>query len=568
MTQCFLSRLRGSAGLLAIHLVLISGCATSTSPEPPDLGPRDGPVADRSSAELGTDASTDTSSDATTPDSVTPDAAKADATATSPYLTVRGLYHMHSAYSHDACDEQGLINGQPNAPCVAQLRAAICDNGLDFVFMTDHPSNMSTHTIEQDLYYDAAQGDQLVLEAGKPIANAINCGAGKKRPLLSVGFESSHMMPLGLHELPPTGSPLYDAISDAKPVATIQQQISGLSLHGAVVSMVHSEETDISATTIDSAGFDAMEWYNIHANIKILLGKDKLSVDLANIPALTALVKKLGELDDFITKAANSPHPDLAFLILLDQAPPEGFDKWRSIQRTRPITGLFGSDIHRNVSVDTGMCAGLQQIVCVLALQAVESGLGLTLPGAIKSLVLAGGTITLSDGERIDSYDRGMRWMENRLLVKSFDQASLQQSIREGRAFGVFTIFGDPQGFSFTGTAQGSTLYLGDKAAGPITLRIGAPRPAAMRGAPFTATDATLAEVTVELYRTDAAGTTLVTSSSSPGGTVVQLVNQPGAYHVEIRIRPKHLTTALGSASALAQKDFLWLISNPIYVLP
>ena len=43
-------------------------------------------------------------------------------------------------------------------------------------------------------------------------------------------------------------------------------------------------------------------------------------------------------------------------------------------------------------------------------------------------------------------------------------------------------------------------------------------------------------------------------------------MTQAGAYHVEIWLKPKHLAKALGTSSKLASKEYLWLISNPIYV--
>ena len=45
-----------------------------------------------------------------------------------------------------------------------------------------------------------------------------------------------------------------------------------------------------------------------------------------------------------------------------------------------------------------------------------------------------------------------------------------------------------------------------------------------------------------------------------------RLVSEKGAYHVELWIRPRHLTAALGSASALAAKEYLWVVTNPIYL--
>ena len=41
-----------------------------------------------------------------------------------------------------------------------------------------------------------------------------------------------------------------------------------------------------------------------------------------------------------------------------------------------------------------------------------------------------------------------------------------------------------------------------------------------------------------------------------------------GRYHVEIWQKPRQLVQALGTQSALAETLYLWIISNPIRVLP
>ena len=41
---------------------------------------------------------------------------------------------------------------------------------------------------------------------------------------------------------------------------------------------------------------------------------------------------------------------------------------------------------------------------------------------------------------------------------------------------------------------------------------------------------------------------------------------EPGAYRAEVRIRPRHLLAQLSSYAELAEKSFVWIYSNPIYV--
>jgi hypothetical protein len=389
--------------------------------------------------------------------------------------------------------------------------------------------------------------------------------------LFSVGFEAGHTMPLGLHAKPGSKA-LYDGISDATDINKVKQQVQALKDLGAVVSVVHSEEPDMSASTIDDGGFDAMEWYNIHASFSTLLGDDLLSADPENIENLSNLVEKLIALVSFMSSGSGSPHPDLVYLVFLDKMPEEGFAKWRSVQQSRPITGILGSDIHRNLRLDSDMCGGtLMQLVCSGALAAVETLLGVEIPSSLESAVLSGGSIDLADGDRVDSYARLMRWLENRVLVTQKDQLALQESLRAGRSYGLFSVFGEPNTFAFTADAGGATLQMGAAAAGPFALNIRLPdHPSAMGlgGASFTQGEAAQAELRVKLVRLDAAGATTVREEAASGVTMTEVVSQPGAYYVEVWIRPLHLTGVLGSESSLAQNEYLWIISNPIRLLP
>ncbi len=482
-----------------------------------------------------------------------------------PLIAARGLIHMHSIYSHDACDGQGFIDGKPNAECLAQLRAAACANKLDFLSLTDHPAHMRDYPMQDTLLYDAAAGDQLVMHQGLPIANRLACPGGH-RVLVTVGFEATHMMPVGLHQKPQADDPLlYSGVTDATDPATLASQIQGLKDLGAVVSVVHSEEADISAKTIEDAGYEMMEWYNIHASFTALLGDDLLSADLENIVQLAGLVSTLQDIADFLTPSKKA-HPDLVYLLLLDGLPPEGFDKWRSVQRGRPITGILGSDIHRNVSVDASMCAGGKQLACIAALAVVESTLGITLSPVIKTLLLSGGSIAMPDGDRIDSYARLMRWLENRVLVKTVEPLEIAEALRAGRCYGVFTVFGDPQGLLYRAAQGNELLQIGDVASGPITLQLALPPHPVPVGAPFTAAEALTAEVRAQLIHTDASGSKVIHEVTTLGSQSTKLVDQPGAYHLELWIRPSHLEQALGSASTLAAKEYLWVITNPIRI--
>jgi hypothetical protein len=73
------------------------------------------------------------------------------------YTFARGLIHMHSVHSHDACDGDPKPGGLPNAPCLADLRAAVCRSRLDYMLLTDHPESFADVSFEEAVLHDAAR---------------------------------------------------------------------------------------------------------------------------------------------------------------------------------------------------------------------------------------------------------------------------------------------------------------------------------------------------------------------------------------------------------------------------
>src|SRR4051812_10598208 len=109
----------------------------------------------------------------------------------------RGILHLHSVYSHDACDGNGLPGGAPNTECLAHLRAAICTNHLDFAMLTDHPPHFAEHEFAEDLLL--APGDAPIMKNGAPVANLAACaGDATQKVLIMAGHEGNNMSPLGL----------------------------------------------------------------------------------------------------------------------------------------------------------------------------------------------------------------------------------------------------------------------------------------------------------------------------------------------------------------------------------
>lgn len=466
------------------------------------------------------------------------------------FAEVKGVLHVHSAYSHDACDDQGLDDaGVPNAACIADLRAAPCNVGLGFVHLTDHPAFMNVYEPKQNLLYDASKGDVLVMDDDgvSPIGNFVSCPKGGK-VLFTFGYEGLHTLPIGLRRHPTR----YEAYTTDRPLADVQALVADLKDAGALVALAHSEESDISAERIVEGGADLMEWYNPHGNFKKTLGTDKVSGN-----PLT-LLQFFSGIEDFLAGSTSGAHPDLVYLRLLREWPTEGFTKWREVQRKRFVPGVLGSDVHQNISVDP-VCTGAAQVLCTAAANGKYAAL---------ALLAAGGQLVMSDSKRLDTYDRIMRWLHNRVLTNDVTPAGLKEALGHGRSFGVYGVFGDPSGFYFEGQAQGTMLDLGDEAKGPVSLKVKVPdAPSPIQGGPvFDAAAAKTATVRAMLFRTDATGTSEIARSTSLGALIEKTVSEPGSYHVEVWIKPKHLNGLLGPQTSLSDAEYLWFITNPIRV--
>ena len=108
----------------------------------------------------------------------------------------RVITHLHSPYSHDACDGDGLIDGVVNEPCLLDLRRGLCEAAIDVAFVSDHPAYAAEPDFEQ--LWHPRDGDTPIAVSGAPIGNAIPCDDGTTTLYLP-GFEDT-LMPLGLTE--------------------------------------------------------------------------------------------------------------------------------------------------------------------------------------------------------------------------------------------------------------------------------------------------------------------------------------------------------------------------------
>src|SRR5262249_43258376 len=150
---------------------------------------------------------------------------------------VRGIIHLHSVYSHDACDNEPLPNGQPAQPCHQDLRDGLCATHQDYAFLTDHSSSMSAQ--EWPVLFNMLPGDEPIMKNGVQVAARWACPDGS-HIMAMVGGEND-LMPIGLeHEVDPDPM-MRDAIMTGHDHTSsdVFRQFGGL------VLVAHGESHDI-----------------------------------------------------------------------------------------------------------------------------------------------------------------------------------------------------------------------------------------------------------------------------------------------------------------------------------
>jgi hypothetical protein len=336
----------------------------------------------------------------------------------------RTIIHVHSPFSHDACDGAGWVDGVFNEECLMDFRRGMCEAGIDIAFLTDHPAHVADQSFE-DLYHNR-DGDELVLVNGDPVANWVACEDGE-RFMLIPGVEDE-LMPVGLDrqiaETPEERDELYNR-ADAESLAAMKDA-------GATIWMAHTEGRDLTwLEGLQDAGLDGVEMFNLHAMFDPDIRKDDLGLDS---------LSWVSDIAPFTHPEAVG-EPDLFVLAVLQKQQPS-FDRLDSLLQRGPMGASGGTDAHQNVL-----------------------------------------NLELRDGERGDSYRRMLRWFSNWLMVEEDTMAAYESALRARRMALVFEILGTPSGFGFHLEDGSGTRYeMGsDAPAGMLhiscpTLALGSPR--------------------------------------------------------------------------------------------
>lgn len=236
----------------------------------------------------------------------------------------RAIVHVHSVYSHDACDEAAQDEFErTNEPCLERFRRALCQARVDAVFLTEHDRWLvRADSLAEALLFRA--GDRRVTAEGRLVANELPCGtllfAGAENALAPVGFDS---LPEGSRE---ERRAFYDA--EGPDVAEAFHR------YGAVVLMPHPESASLERIAVLRP--DGIEVYNPHSNFA---PKHRRAQGLWRLGGFVRLVP-------FVLRLTRT-HPDLALLSMF-HANHAAIDRWDALLSRRMVFGFGASDAHEN----------------------------------------------------------------------------------------------------------------------------------------------------------------------------------------------------------------------------
>lgn len=416
----------------------------------------------------------------------------------------RGVGHVHSIYSHDACDEEGFLNedgeqdyhaGVPNQQCFDDLRKGLCDAEIDFAFLTDHNEAYPDFEYPDVLLWSS--GDSLVEVGGEVTANYIQCPDRPDDVLLSAGIDVD-LIGFGLKrhvaDTPEERAAIY-GLRNQTTVDAIRS-VGGLSFGGYVQRWDEQEFYDTE--------FDAIEIYN---------------------PAFTLydnLLDAIQLIGQMNLTPDDSPVAELGLYILFEEQT-ESLRRWAVSIQDRRLPSFLGSNAHRNV-----------------------------LPEPLAP-----------DGERLDSYRRTFHWFSNYALMPAGSNPTMddyQDAVAAGRTFGAFDAMGTPSGFDYRAEAGGTVYEMGAEIDGQGEVTLIVESPTVFGLGPRNEEPV----ITSRIVKATPEGTWEEVASAE--GTLTYVPTEPGAYRAEVHMLPNHLRPCLGSAPDPLVVETLWVYGNPIYV--
>jgi hypothetical protein len=425
---------------------------------------------------------------------------------------VRVITHFHSPYSFDACDGQGIrADGSINLECLHDAKTAFCENHINFVFMTDHMSHLST-TGFQDLVLSES-GDTVILNGSDPVGTQIHCADGFNAVMFP-GLEGK-LLGLGMQQHVASDQASREAIYGAEDGAA-RDALTVTA--GALVAVPHTESRDL--LSLIALQPKAIEIYNLHANLDPKIRKKYLHRNPFD---------KVGKFINYLADPFNSLNPDYLFLDFLEFNDVY-FQTWDAMLAAGlETTGLGGLDSHENIFKQAG-----------------------------------------ADGQRLDHHRRMTRFMNNLALTAADDEASVKSAIQNGKVFFVIEGLGTPYGLDFHGTVNSPGGELVTEMGGTMSpsgssSSLSFTVPSVIAGFPGLDSEESPA-ITAELIYVNGAGIETVVARTSSGQ--LNYADPPaGHYRVQVRMKPRHLRDFLFNTDH-ADEEYLWIISNHIKVVP
>lgn len=332
-------------------------------------------------------------------------------------IPLRSVIHVHSPWSHDACDGNPHPDGVPNEPCLEDLRRALCDTAIDVAFVTDHPGEAAFQTYSDMML--VRPGDEPVVVDEKTVGNLITCESGHQVTWLP-GIEDE-LMPVGLDRHVSDDPLINDQVYNSQSLATIEEVHDA----GGLVLVNHAEgRSRDDMLRLQDDGVDGMEVFQLHAMFAPDIREDDLGLEglawLLDIAPFTAVEATAA--------------PDLLFLGVLQEQSPN-VDHWDALLARGPMVGIGGTDAHQNVM-----------------------------------------PLTLADQDRGDSYRRMFRWFSNWLYADDAGARAAEEALAAGRTAIVFEALGRPDGFDLhLEDADGVVYDMGSRPPSGGTLHVGCP---------------------------------------------------------------------------------------------
>lgn len=481
-----------------------------------------------------------------------------------------GIVHIHSRWSHDGCFpdhaeitspeiEACAVNNQEQVEidqckadiieemlnnCVNEYRNAPCANGKEFMFQTDHPNYVRYQSFENALHYRPLEGDQMLRDdQDRLLANKMKCPAGSPIDYTYIyyGIEGSQQMPIGMAD--PIPDIVFDiSYHDAIPLEHAQAALAAAQEQGGIGLICHPEQKDISVERIVAMPLELIEIFNFH-------------------PALMVLVEditSLFTLDRFISDDDDAPNPDLSVMLVLKPIEKDVLKFDEAVKSIR-LGHILATDIHRNVEVPS-ICSDVES--CQENFFKDEPNLA--------RLFTVGGPAILSDGDRIDSYIRSLKWASNHAWVDKTapEHLAIRDAIGKARSYSAFDILGQADSFDLFAVVDEQPLEMGEEAKNYTDAKIYFRTPTVVK--PLFASakfgDPKDAEIVTKLIKIDAEqGSQVVKEVVGQGWTFEHPVDGPAIYRIEVWMTPKHLAADLGDLAWMADQQYPWIYSNALF---